>query len=85
MMRRVVITGMGTVNSLASDLKQFWNGLCAGRSGVSTIEQFDTSAFKVHFGGEVKHWDPDAKIRDAKVAGTSTTVSPAATSCCASR
>ena len=56
MTRRVVITGMGTVNSLASELKQFWNGLCAGQSGVSTIEQFDTSAFKVHFGGEVKHF-----------------------------
>ena len=59
MTRRVVITGMGTVNSLASELKQFWNGLCAGKSGVSPIEQFDTSAFKVRFGGEVKNWNPE--------------------------
>jgi 3-oxoacyl-[acyl-carrier-protein] synthase II len=65
--RRVVITGMGTVNSLASDLKQFWHGLCAGKSGVSMIEQFDTSAFKVKFGGEVKNFSADAKI-DAKTA-----------------
>jgi 3-oxoacyl-[acyl-carrier-protein] synthase II len=67
MTRRVVITGLGTVNSLASELKQFWNGLCAGRSGVSTIEQFDTTAFKVHFGGEVKNWNPEPKI-DARSA-----------------
>jgi 3-oxoacyl-[acyl-carrier-protein] synthase II len=61
-LRRVVITGMGTVNSLASDLKQFWDGLCAGRSGIGPIEQFDTSAFKVHFGGEVKNFSPEPKI-----------------------
>ena len=67
MTRRVVITGLGTVNSLASELKQFWNGLCAGKSGISTIEQFDTTAFKVHFGGEVKNWTPVPKI-DARSA-----------------
>jgi 3-oxoacyl-[acyl-carrier-protein] synthase II len=67
MTRRAVITGLGTVNSLASDLKLFWNGLCAGKSGVSTIEQFDTAAFKVHFGGEVKNWSPEPKI-DARSA-----------------
>jgi 3-oxoacyl-[acyl-carrier-protein] synthase II len=67
MTRRVVITGLGTVNSLASELKQFWHGLCAGRSGISTIEQFDTTAFKVHFGGEVKHWNPEQRI-EAKAA-----------------
>src|ERR1700733_13653040 len=62
MTRRVVITGMGTVNSLASELKAFWHGLCAGKSGVGPIEQFDTSAFKVKFGGEVKNWKPEPKL-----------------------
>ena len=52
MTRRVVITGLGTVNSLCSDVPGFWRALLAGKSGVGTIEQFDTSAFKVHFGGE---------------------------------
>ena len=42
MTRRVVITGMGTVNSLSLDVSAFWDALCAGRSGVGTIEQFDT-------------------------------------------
>src|SRR6266852_2052712 len=62
MTRRVVITGLGTVNSLASDVKEFWRALCAGRSGIGSIEQFDTSAFKVHFGGEVKHFDPETLL-----------------------
>src|SRR5436309_3916114 len=62
MTRRVVITGMGTVNSLSADLKGFWQALCAGRSGVGLIEQFDTSAFKVKFGGEVKNFDPETVL-----------------------
>jgi 3-oxoacyl-[acyl-carrier-protein] synthase II len=60
--RRVVITGMGTVNPLSSGVGGLWEGLCAGRSGVAKIEQFDTSAFKVHFGGEVKQFDPEAYL-----------------------
>jgi len=67
MTRRVVITGMGTVNPLSSDVKEFWRALCAGRNGIGVIEQLDTSAFKVHFGGEVKNFDPKT-VLDAKVA-----------------
>jgi len=67
MTRRVAITGLGTVNSLASDVKEFWRALCAGRSGISRIEQLDTSAFKVHFGGEVKNFNPEPTL-EAKVA-----------------
>jgi 3-oxoacyl-[acyl-carrier-protein] synthase II len=62
MTRRVVITGMGTVNSLASDVPGYWAALLAGKSGVSQIEQLDTSAFKVHFGGEVKNFHPEELI-----------------------
>src|SRR5947208_902711 len=67
MTRRVVITGLGTVNSLASDVKAFWQGLCAGRSGIGLIEQIDTSAFKVKFGGEVKDFRPEP-VLDARTA-----------------
>jgi 3-oxoacyl-[acyl-carrier-protein] synthase II len=59
MTRRVVITGMGTVNALSSDLAGYWRALLEGRSGVGLIEQFDTSAFKVHFAGEVKGFKPE--------------------------
>lgn len=58
MTRRVVITGLGTISPLGTDTKTYWTGLLAGKSGITQIEQLDTSAFKVHFGGEVK-WDPD--------------------------
>jgi 3-oxoacyl-[acyl-carrier-protein] synthase II len=67
MRRRVVITGMGTVNPLSTELKSYWHGLCAGKSGIALLELFDTSAFKVKIGGEVKHWNPENWI-DAKTA-----------------
>jgi 3-oxoacyl-[acyl-carrier-protein] synthase II len=67
MTRRVAITGLGTVNCLASDVKEFWRALCAGRNGVSLIEQIDTTAFKVKFGGEVKNFNPEP-ILEAKAA-----------------
>jgi 3-oxoacyl-[acyl-carrier-protein] synthase II len=60
--RRVVITGMGTVNALGTQVGEYWRALCAGHSGVSHIEQFDTSAFKVHFGGEVKNFKPETVL-----------------------
>ena len=67
MTRRVVITGLGTVNPLATDVKSYWQGLLAGRSGIAKLEQFDASAFKVRFGGEVKNWDPERYL-DGKTA-----------------
>jgi 3-oxoacyl-[acyl-carrier-protein] synthase II len=66
MTRRAVITGLGTVCPLGTDTKTYWNGLLAGRSGITLIEQLDTSAFKVKFGGEVK-WEPE-KHFDSKTA-----------------
>jgi len=67
MTRRVVITGLGTVNPLSSNLHTYWHGLLAGKSGVGIIEQMDTSAFKVKFGGEVKNFKPEAHF-DARSA-----------------
>ena len=60
--RRVVITGMGVVTALGETLKSFWEGLCAGRSGVSPLTLFDTTEFKVHFGGQLRDWDPVARF-----------------------
>ncbi|WP_020474362.1 beta-ketoacyl-ACP synthase II [Zavarzinella formosa] len=67
MSRRVVVTGMGTVNPLALNVRDYWAGLLAGRSGAAPLTLFDTSAFKVTFGAEVKNWKPDG-IMDSKVA-----------------
>jgi 3-oxoacyl-[acyl-carrier-protein] synthase II len=60
MPRRVVITGMGVVTALGTSLDRFWSGLVEGRSGVGPLSLFDTTAFKVHFGGQVNEFDPDA-------------------------
>jgi 3-oxoacyl-[acyl-carrier-protein] synthase II len=65
--QRVVITGLGTVNPLAGDVRGFWEGLRNGRSGISAIERFDVSEFKVRFGGEVKGFDPE-RVLEAKAA-----------------
>src|SRR6516165_2026641 len=60
--RRVVITGMGVVTSLGDRLERFWSALCAGQSGVGPLTLFDTTDFKVHFGGQVRDWDPVARF-----------------------
>jgi 3-oxoacyl-[acyl-carrier-protein] synthase II len=67
MTRRVVITGLGTVNALSCDLQGLWRALCAGKSGVGLIEQFDTKDFRVHFGGEVKNFHPEDVIEPRTV------------------
>lgn len=56
-MRRVVVTGLGTVNPLATSARAFWNGVLEGKSGIDKITLFDTTAFKVHFGGQIKNLD----------------------------
>ena len=60
--RRVVITGMGVVTSLGDSLDRFWSALCAGQSGVGPLTLFDTTEFKVRFGGQVLNWDPVARF-----------------------
>ncbi|QEH32325.1 3-oxoacyl-[acyl-carrier-protein] synthase 2 [Aquisphaera giovannonii] len=60
--RRVVITGMGVVTALGESLDAFWGALCAGRSGVGPLTLFDTTDFKVHFGGQVRDWDAAARF-----------------------
>ncbi len=55
--RRVVITGLGCVTALAESVDKLFAELCEGESGVSTIESFDTSAYPVQFGGEIKDFD----------------------------
>lgn len=55
--RRVVVTGLGTITSLGADVDTFWSNILAGKSGVSTIENIDTSDMTTHIGAEIKDFD----------------------------
>jgi len=51
--RRVVITGMGTINPLGNNVKEFWENLSAGKSGVRKISNFDIGDYEVQIAAEV--------------------------------
>jgi 3-oxoacyl-[acyl-carrier-protein] synthase II len=53
---------MGVVTALGDTLDRFWPALCAGQSGVGPLTLFDTTHFRVHFGGQVRDWDPVARF-----------------------
>src|SRR5947209_12906255 len=55
--RRVVVTGVGVVTPLGSDINAFWDGLRQGRSGVGFVQALDTSRLPVHIGAEVHGFD----------------------------
>lgn len=70
--RRVVITGLGAVTPLGLDVKESWDGILAGKSGIAPIDRINTKDFSVTFGGSVKGFDvakylahKDAKKMDA--------------------
>ena len=52
--RRVVVTGLGMVSSLGLDVNSTWQGILAGKSGVSLIDHFDASQYKTRFAGLVR-------------------------------
>jgi 3-oxoacyl-[acyl-carrier-protein] synthase II len=57
-MRRVVITGMGTVSPLGLDTPSTWSAALAGESGIDFIRSFDASGFPVRVAAEVKNFEP---------------------------
>jgi 3-oxoacyl-[acyl-carrier-protein] synthase II len=67
-MRRVVITGLGTVSPVGNDVESFWKSVREGSSGVGPITRFDTSDFVTKYAAEVKDFDPKERIdrRDAR-------------------
>ncbi len=55
--RRVVITGLGTINPLGNNVTDTWDKLIKGESGIDTITSFETNELPVSFAGEVKNFD----------------------------
>ena len=57
-MKRVVITGLGTVNTLGSTVEKFWENVKKGTLGVSKIDSFDTTELGVSVAGIIRDFDP---------------------------
>jgi len=57
-LKRVVVTGLGTINPLGKNVEEFWEGLRNGVSGAGPITRFDASKFKTHFACEIKNFNP---------------------------
>lgn len=60
--RRVVITGLGTVNPTGNTVAESWAAIKAGRCGIAPITHFDTTGSRVTLAAEVKGFDPAARI-----------------------
>jgi len=56
--RRVVITGLGIVSPVGNTVSESWSNIIAGNSGISVVENFDTTDFPVRIAGSVKNFDP---------------------------
>ena len=66
--RRVVVTGLGAVTPVGLTVKESWENIVAGKSGVEPLTLFDVSDFSVRFGANVKNFDVTTVIpkKDAK-------------------
>ena len=65
--RRVVITGMGTVNPLGHNVADTWQAVRNGVCGIAPITQYDAAPQKVHLAAEVKDWDPTSVLDKKEV------------------
>jgi len=60
--RRVVVTGLGIVSPVGLNLKQSWDNIVAGTSGVAPITEYDTSGFPVRIAATIKNFDASEVI-----------------------
>ncbi len=68
--KRVVITGLGVVTSLGSDLQTFWKNIVSGVSGISAISRWDASKYDCRIAGEIKDFQPQQYIAPKEVRRT---------------
>ena len=57
-LKRVVVTGLGTLTPIGNNVSQFWDALLRGVSGAGLITRFDSTNFKCKIAAEVKGFDP---------------------------
>src|SRR5205823_3936020 len=70
MLSRVVVTGLGVLTPVGNDVTSTWEALCKGKSGVAAITGYDTSRFRVHFGAEIKNFDPSIYMERKEIRRT---------------
>jgi 3-oxoacyl-[acyl-carrier-protein] synthase II len=56
--RRVVLTGLGVVTPLGTEMEEFWQNVLSGQCGVDKITRFDASAYDCQIAAEVRNFDP---------------------------
>lgn len=66
-MRRVVITGAGTVNALAQDVAGTYAAFREGRCGIGELDIRDVDRLAIRIGGQVKDWDPEAHFNRQQI------------------
>ena len=64
--RRVVVTGMGVVSPVGSDVPSFWQSVTQGISGIGKITAFDASQYDCQIAGEVKGFEPAKWFKNPK-------------------
>ena len=57
-MKKVFISGFGTINPLGLNTETTWENICNGKSGIDFIELFETKEFTTKIAGEVKNFNP---------------------------
>ncbi|MCI9406205.1 MAG: beta-ketoacyl-ACP synthase II [Oscillospiraceae bacterium] len=57
-MRRVVVTGLGAVTPVGSEIPVFWESLLAGKNGIGPLDRFDAGEYKAKVAAQVKDFDP---------------------------
>jgi 3-oxoacyl-[acyl-carrier-protein] synthase II len=62
MKRRVVVTGMGVVTAISCQVRELWQKVLAGASGIHLVRLCDTSDLEVKIGGDIFDWDPSAYL-----------------------
>lgn len=69
--RRVVVTGLGAISPMGLTVKESWESILAGKSGIETITHFDVSDFPSRIGGTIKNFNVRRylPIKDAKKNG----------------
>lgn len=67
-MKKVVVTGLGSISSLGLDTKGMWRSLIEGRSGIGGLQGFSSAELKISVGAQILDFDPEKYFHPSKIA-----------------